>query len=191
MQKRTLDSVFGHLPANVACLQFAPDPITPWLQRMCASVVTADLNGRGAAKPLDICAIDQPDHSFDLVYASHVLEHVADDDRALREIVRVLRPGGWAVLPVPIVAERTVEYPSANPAESGHVRATGWDYFDRYRQVFEEVMLYRSTDFPDNERDQLWVYEDRSGFPTAQCPLRPGMAGARHEDAVPVCRAAR
>jgi SAM-dependent methyltransferase len=49
----------------------------------------------------DICALPYPDESFDLVLATDVIEHVDHDDRALREIRRVLRPGGTALLTVP------------------------------------------------------------------------------------------
>src|SRR5258706_8650655 len=50
---------------------------------------------------LDLAALPYPDADFDVVIANHVLEHVADDGRALAEIRRVLRPGGWAKLPAP------------------------------------------------------------------------------------------
>ncbi len=46
----------------------------------------------------DICQIDCPDESFDIVYCSHVLEHVQDDAAAIREMVRTLKPGGRIVL---------------------------------------------------------------------------------------------
>jgi SAM-dependent methyltransferase/organic radical activating enzyme len=51
---------------------------------------------------LDLTALPYPDADFDIVIANHVLEHVVDESRALAEIRRVLRPGGWAMLAVPI-----------------------------------------------------------------------------------------
>src|SRR5690606_30971772 len=42
-----------------------------------------------------------PDDAFDLVLSHEVLEHVADDGLAAREIARVLRPGGRAIIFAP------------------------------------------------------------------------------------------
>ena len=66
----------------------------------------------------ELASIPRPDAAYDVIVCSHVLEHVADDRAALRELHRVLAAGGWAVLQVPIAArgERTDEDPSA-PAE--------------------------------------------------------------------------
>ena len=65
----------------------------------------------------DLGAIPRPDAAYDAIVCSHVLEHVADDRAAMRELHRVLAPGGWAVLQVPIAAraERTDEEPRDAP----------------------------------------------------------------------------
>jgi len=146
---------------------------------------TADLFVSDVSHQVDIQDMPFADESYDLIFASHVLEHVRDDNRALKEIWRVLRPGGVAILPVPVVSEATVEYPNPNPYESNHWRAPGLDYFDRYRRVFRKVALYDSRAFPDHY--QLFVYEDRSHWPTSECPLRPAMKGDRHLEFVPLC----
>src|SRR5205823_10364596 len=103
---------------------------------------------------MDITAIQFPDESFDVIYCSHVLEHVPDDRRAMREFHRVLKTGGWAILLVPITAERTVEDPSVlDPAErlrlfgqEDHVRRYGPDYTDRLREAGFEVAEVAVTD---------------------------------------------
>jgi SAM-dependent methyltransferase len=59
---------------------------------------------RADIRRIDLMAIDFADASFDWVIANHVLEHVADDARALHEIHRVLRPGGRAILQTPYAA---------------------------------------------------------------------------------------
>jgi ubiquinone/menaquinone biosynthesis C-methylase UbiE len=124
------------------------------------------------------------DGTFDFVFASHVLEHVQEDHQAIAEIARVQPPGGVAILPVPILGPRTVEYGAPNPHESGHVRAPGLDYYDRYRTHFRRVDLYESGHFP--AEFQLHLHEDRSWWPPTM-PERPTMAGTRHSDFVPVC----
>ena len=71
--------------------------------------------------------------SFDVLFCSHVLEHVRDDRKAMSEMFRVLKPGGWAVIQVPIATHRTIEDPSiTDPRErerlycqSDHVRLYG------------------------------------------------------------------
>jgi SAM-dependent methyltransferase len=173
-------------PADKAALHFAPEPFfrRRWERRF-GTYVTADLDGRGVDWKVDICRMPFDDGSFDFVFASHVLEHVPDDEAAIAEVARVLRPGGVALLPVPIVAGHTVDYGAPNPAEHGHVRAPGLDYFDRYRRRFTRVEVRTSADYAAEY--QLWTYEDRTGFPSPECPLRPGMPGGRHPDAVPIC----
>ncbi len=72
----------------------------------------------------DITALRYADNSFDYFLCFHVLEHVPEDVKAIREIFRVLRPGGQAILQVPIdysVCD-SIEYGKANPLETGHVR---------------------------------------------------------------------
>lgn len=91
-------------------LHFAPER---HLQRVIAAAapaqyVRADLHPRQpGVRQLDLTAIALPDASFDFVIANHVLEHVGNDALALGEILRVLRPGGLAVLQTPFAAART------------------------------------------------------------------------------------
>ena len=116
--------------------------------------LTADLEEWRAMVAMDIENIQMPDGSFDVVFCSHVLEHVADDRRAMREFCRVLKPGGWAILLVPITAEATVEDPSVtDPAErlrlfgqDDHVRRYGPDYVDRLREAGFNVATTRASD---------------------------------------------
>jgi SAM-dependent methyltransferase len=172
IQKLVLDSLqsrFGFSDAE--CIQFAPDVITPVLRDRCRKVVTADINPKPGSIRLDMRKMDLPTASFDVLYASHVLEHILEDADALAEIRRVVRPGGIAILPVPIVAEKTVEYSVPRPSEEYHVRAPGLDYFDKYRAVFGRVDVYRSGQFPAEY--QTWICDARTG--------------KKHEDAVPVC----
>lgn len=72
----------------------------------------------------DLTAMRYADASCDYFLCFHVLEHIPDDRAAVAEIFRVVRPGGAAVLQVPVdyrLAD-TVEYGAPNPKETGHVR---------------------------------------------------------------------
>lgn len=112
-----------------------PMSAVPGLDRL-----TADL-APGAMVQMDLTDIHYPDATFDVIYCSHVLEHIPDDRRAMREMFRVLKPGGWAILQVPILRDVTFEDPSVtDPAErlrlfgqDDHVRVYGLDYADRLR----------------------------------------------------------
>lgn len=103
---------------------------------------------------MDITQIDFPDNSFDVIYCSHVLEHVVDDRQAMQEFYRVLRPGGWAVLLVPITADQTFEDPAiVSPqdrlqmfGQADHVRRYGPDFVDRLKDAGFEVRVIRVSD---------------------------------------------
>lgn len=104
--------------------------------------LSIDLKSPLADRKMDLCRLELEDESFDVFYAGHVLEHVPDDRRALTEIRRVLKPGGWAVIMVPVSGETTVEDASVtDPAErkarygeADHVRSYGADFTQRLEQ---------------------------------------------------------
>ena len=102
--------------------------------------LSGDLDSPLADMQLDVTDLSFPDASFDVVICNHVLEHVPDDRKAMSELHRVLRPGGWAVLMVPDVEEEaTFEDPTAVTPEQrlalfgqdDHVRRYGRDYVQR------------------------------------------------------------
>jgi SAM-dependent methyltransferase len=108
-------------------------------------VITADLESPWADVKMDLHAIPFPENSFDVVFCNHVLEHVTDDQQCMREMVRVLKPGGWALIqsPMNIHAEKTVEDPSiTDPGERerlfgqyDHVRMYGRDFQARLEKA--------------------------------------------------------
>lgn len=175
-----------HALGAMHILHCAPEPaMSRRLRALFGRYHTADLAAPDVDYHVDLRSLPFANGTFDVVFASHVLEHIKEDERALAEIRRVLRPGGLAILPVPVIGATTVEYPEPNPHEWGHVRAPGMDYFDRYERHFARVRKYRSSEF--DPRYQPFVFEDRSRWPLPSYPLRQPSAGLRHEDIVPVC----
>jgi SAM-dependent methyltransferase len=128
-------------------LHVAPeDCLQPMLSRLDnLEYISADLASPRAMVRMNLTDIRFPDDSFDVILCSHVLEHIDDDRKAMRELRRVLRPGGWAILQVPVDGSRdaTYEDPSVTDpidrerlfGQSDHVRVYGRDYPDRLREA--------------------------------------------------------
>jgi hypothetical protein len=128
-------------------LHLAPEPFfTIRLQQHpYINYVSGDLFSRDVMINLDLTKIPYPDRCFDVIYASHVLEHIPDDQIAMKELVRVLKPDGWAILQVPIDMTREVTYEDfsiVTPAERekafgqpNHVRIYGRDYRERLKKA--------------------------------------------------------
>jgi ubiquinone/menaquinone biosynthesis C-methylase UbiE len=93
-------------------LHVAPEPsLRAVLEKLSQlQYTTGDLLAQDVDVELDLTAIDFPDHTFDVVLCSHVLEHIPDDRRAMREIRRVLKPDGWALINVPSDPDRAQTY---------------------------------------------------------------------------------
>ena len=85
------------------------------------------------------------DNSFDAILCYHVLEHIEDDLKAISELYRVLKPGGWAILQTPIDNDReetfedfTIKSPAGKKTIFGqedHVRIYGRDYFSKLKNA--------------------------------------------------------
>jgi len=111
--------------------------------------ISVDLESPMAMVKMDITDMQFPSNYFDCVICYHVLEHIPDDQKAMEEIFRVLKPGGWAILQVPILRDKTLEDPSITTPEDrervfgqrDHVRIYGLDYKNRLEQSGFSVKL--------------------------------------------------
>jgi len=86
--------------------------------------LSADLYDEHVMVKMDITDIQYPDASFDAIICNHVLEHVPEDERAMQELFRVLAPGGWAILQVPLSEkiQTSIEDPAVvTPADRARV----------------------------------------------------------------------
>lgn len=111
--------------------------------------VTADLESPLAKVKMNVEAIPFPDCSFDVVFCNHVLEHVSDDLLAMREMRRVMRPGGWGVMLSPVDPERGATFEDDTVTDRDertrlfgqydHQRVYGRDYADRLRSAGWQV----------------------------------------------------
>jgi len=118
-------------------------------------------------RELDITNLEMRDNLYDVVICNHVLEHIIDDEQAISEIYRVLKPGGWAILQVPISAtlEKTYEDKTIiskrgrekHFGQFDHVRIYGQDYPKRLEKTGFKVE--RTNPISDN-----WYIENISKY---------------------------
>lgn len=101
---------------------------------------TADLNSPLADISLDVQNMQLPDNTYDVVFCNHVLEHVPDDHKALCEIKRVLKPGGMAIMQVPMNMEweKTLEDPRITDPKERHRLFGQYDHLRMYGQDYPE-----------------------------------------------------
>jgi SAM-dependent methyltransferase len=134
--------------AKLDVLHIAPEPcfMKRFEKQHQEKYITADIESPLAKVKMDIHQIPFSENHFDVVLCNHVLEHVADDIKAMSEIYRVLKPGGWAIMQVPYFApipDVTFEDASiTNPRErekafgqDDHVRMFGKDYAKRIERA--------------------------------------------------------
>ncbi len=106
--------------------------------------ITTDLESPLAKVKADIHDLPFDNDLFDASLCNHVMEHVANDILAMKEIYRVLKPGGWAIIMVPFfhpIPDQTLEDPSIaskkdrelHYGQDDHVRKYGRDFPDRLR----------------------------------------------------------
>ncbi len=130
--------------------------------------VTGDLNGRSAMARIDLTELPYVENSFDVIYCSHVLEHIPNDRKAVSELRRILKPGGYALIQVFMADEKTVEDPSVrDPADrkrlfgqGDHVRRYGTDFAVRLAEAGFSVRLFSAQEI-------IGIKDaDRMGIPT-------------------------
>ena len=123
--------------------------------------VTADLESPLADLHFDIQQIPLADESFDVIFCNHIMEHVEDDRRAMSELYRVMRRGGWGVILSPVELTRATTFEDDSITDEAertrifgqydHRRVYGRDYADRLREVGFEVedLDYAASLTPD------------------------------------------
>ena len=166
---RLVSLLFGMRPEllapGAAVLHVAPEAmIGSALRSRATRYVSGDLTAEFGPTRIDVLNLQFPDGTFDVIVCNHVLEHIPNDRQAMRELRRVLRPGGWAMLLVPDVHDAvTKESPMLSDPEEmlrlygqrDHVRRYGWDYVDRLRETGFEPEVIRLGEVLAAETVQL------------------------------------
>lgn len=146
-------------------LHLAPEPSlsSAFLRMKNPDYLTGDLMNPAAMVRIDVTQIPYDDGHFDAIICNHVLEHVPDDSKAMRELCRVLKPGGRAVLQVPISAT-TAETTEDDSITDSAGREAAYGQFDHVR-------IYGHADYPERLR--------RAGFDVSvfDWNVEPGQFG--------------
>jgi hypothetical protein len=149
----------GLVNGPMRIMHVAPEvKLGPWLRKRAGrGYLSADLTVTFVDQNLDLTDIPYPEATFDAIICNHVMEHIPDDAKAMRECFRVMKPGGWGIFQVPIGGklDMTVEDPSEeDPAERqrrfgqhDHLRIYARrDYVARLERAGFEVEQFRWTD---------------------------------------------
>ena len=133
--------------AKLKVLHFAPESalMNQFKKLKNLSYDTIDLNSPIADIKADICDLPFLDNSYDFILCNHVLEHIVDDSKAMRELFRVLKKNGIGIFQVPIDYNRDTtfeDFSVTNKKERNklfgqydHVRIYGLDFFDRLQKA--------------------------------------------------------
>ncbi|MGY6649510.1 class I SAM-dependent methyltransferase [Wenyingzhuangia sp. IMCC45574] len=127
---------------------------------------TTDLLSPLADVKADICALPFEDNSYDVIFCNHVLEHIPDDAKAMSELYRVLKPGGWGIFQVPqntnekdTYEDFSITSPEERQKHFGqydHVRVYGLDYFSRLEKAGFKVQQFKVTEYFSKEEIELY-----------------------------------
>ena len=149
------------LTAASKVLHIAPERVLEKLFRKVPGIdyTTGDLFSKVVDVKLDVTAIQFPDGTFDLTLCNHVMEHVPDDRRAMREIFRTLKPGGVAIIQTPVSTvlpatdEELADIPEAERVrrfgQKDHCRIYAQDYAQRLGSAGFAVETFRWRDEPE------------------------------------------
>lgn len=133
--------------SNKKILHFAPEQAFYKRFRKMNNLdyTTTDLNSPLADVKADICNLPFENDSYDVILCNHVLEHIPDDTKAMKELYRVLKPNGRAILQIPqdLKRAKTFEDDSITDKKErakifgqyDHVRVYGRDYFNKLRSI--------------------------------------------------------
>ena len=158
--------------APIALLHIAPEQCFHGLfkRQKNLTYLTGDLESPIADLHFDLHQIPLEDNRFDVVFCNHVLEHVNDAMQCMKELHRVMKPGGWGIFQVPQDMDREVTYEDptiTSPEErekhfwqKDHVRLFARDYPEWLRKAGFEVEEYNPKEhFEQKEIERYRLME--------------------------------
>lgn len=128
-------------------LHFAPEQcfLKRFRQLKHIDYTTTDIESPIADVKADICNLPFEDDTYDVIFCNHVLEHIPDDTKAMQELYRVMKPGGYGIFQIPQDLSRDITFEDNSITDRkerakifgqyDHVRVYGHDYFDKLRGI--------------------------------------------------------
>ena len=134
--------------------------------------VTADLESPLATLHFDVQQIPLADEQFDIIICNHLLEHVESDHKALTELHRVMRHGGWGIILSPMDESRAETFEDDTIVDEAertrifgqydHRRIYGRDYADRLRRAgFEVEVIDYAQKLSPEERSRYALTDEK------------------------------
>jgi SAM-dependent methyltransferase len=170
---KTNTNLFDGSPKKM--LHFAPSEIFEKIFRKIPNLeyITTDIDRPDVTINMDITNIEFTDESFDIIYCSHVLEHVSDDFKAMCELKRIIKSDGWVLLSVPYKEDqKTIEAPVDMSPEDrqrllgahNHVRLYGNDLKERLVKAGFSVQQIRCSDIFSTEEAERYRMKGQNIF---------------------------
>jgi hypothetical protein len=152
---------FSHRRGSL--LYFAPEHNLVYFKANPGLVVkTSNYPAHDADYCVDILNMPFVDNEWDYIVCHRVVEHLNDDRKGMEAFFRILKPGGFAIISVPIDSklDQTVEYGKPNPLENEHYYYYGTDFASRIPKCFD-VEIHRFSDiFTAEEHLSLALIDD-------------------------------
>jgi SAM-dependent methyltransferase len=154
---------------HLVLFQWAPEPPliayfsgNPLISYRTLSIPLWSWQQHRSMKNADVLKLDYDDSSVDAIICCHVLSHVFDDKSSIKEMIRILKPGGWAIFMAPLYNNLQSTYEDSsimNPEDRvlyfgcpDHVRKYGTDFPDILRFLGLSVSVHRLTDLAGDMR---------------------------------------
>ncbi len=140
-------SFFKPKAEKIKVLHFAPEQcfLNRFKNLNHINYTTTDLNSPIADVKADICNLPFKDNTYDVIFCNHVLEHITNDEKAMQELYRVMKPKGWGVFQVPIDNHRAITFEDDTITDKAertklfgqydHVRVYGNDYYTKLSKI--------------------------------------------------------
>lgn len=170
--------------ANLKVLHMAPEQSFYKRFRKLENLgyTTCDLDSPIADVKADIQDLPFENNEFDVIFCNHVLEHVEDDKKALNELFRVMKPGGWGIFQVPIryQLEKSFEDNSITDRKEriekfgqyDHLRVYGMDYYETLKNVGFEVEKVNLSEKLSDEEIKKFALEKNEILPVVRKVIR-------------------
>lgn len=137
--------------------------------------ITSDLESPIADVKADICDLPFKDNEFDVVFCNHVLEHIPDDTKAMQELFRVLKNGGFGIFQIPQDLSRAITFEDNSITDKkqraeifgqyDHVRVYGRDYFNKLRKIGFRVDEVDYTKKNRSRKTRTILFNERRNTP--------------------------